>query len=252
MHVVALPLVERMRGDRDREIEITAGSRSAGAFARHPHPLAALHAGRNPHLDLSSRSLPAAAAARRARLTLDVTGALTARARLVEVQRERLPRPVKRFLEGDLRVGLDVRAAAALAPPEEVFEADAAASRPVRAHVTEDGPEEVREVGATGLTAIVDSKATARAPGRRGVALPVWSERVVTLSLLRVRENLVRLADFLEALARVLALRDVRVVLPRQPSVGGLDCLVVRLSVDAQNSVVVLEVDCHATISLRV
>jgi len=54
---------------------------------------------------------------------------------------------------GELGVGLHVRAAPTLAPPEEIFESDAAAAGPVPTQVTEDRPEEVREVRGAGISA---------------------------------------------------------------------------------------------------
>src|SRR5262249_24382835 len=86
----------------------------------------------------------------------------------------------------------------------------------------------------------------ARSPGRRlRIALPGRSERVVALPLLRVGEHLVGFVDLLEAFGGVLALRDVRMVLPSEAPISGLNGLVVRLSVDAENPVVVLEVYRH-------
>jgi hypothetical protein len=72
-----------------------------------------------------------------------------------------------------------------------------------------------------------------------GMSLPVRPQRVVALALLRVREDLVRLRDLLELLRRPLG--HVRVVLAREPAVGGLDGLLVGRAVDPENLVVVLE-----------
>ena len=65
------------------------------------------------------------------------------------------------------------------------------------------------------------------------VTLPVRSERVVTAPLLGIGQDLVGLVDLLEAVGGVFALRDVGVVLPREPSIGRLDRFVVGLSVDS-------------------
>ena len=75
--------------------------------------------------------------------------------------------------------------------------------------------------------------------------MPVRSERVVAAALFWVGEHFVRFVDFLEAVGGVLALGDVGMVFPREAPVGGLDRLVVRLPVDAENPVVVLEIDGH-------
>src|SRR6185295_8788020 len=80
-------------------------------------------------------------------------------------------------------------------------------------------------------------------PGR--VPLPVRAEGVVSPPLLGVGEDLVGFGDLAEALAVVLALGNIRVVLARQLPVRGLDGLLVRRPFDAQNSVVVLELDSH-------
>src|SRR6266496_3577564 len=72
-----------------------------------------------------------------------------------------------------------------------------------------------------------------------GIVLPVGPERVVPLALLGVAPDLVSLRDFLEAGGRILALGDVRVMLPRQAPVGGLDRLVVGVLGHTENLVVV-------------
>src|SRR4030095_12954453 len=113
---------------------------------------------------------------------------------------------------------------------------------------SEDRAEELGEVAEVArVSAVLHSEA---ASGRAcrwglGVSLPVRSERIVAAALLGVGKNLVGLADLLEAVGRVLGLRDVRVILPREPAIGGLDRLVVRFPVDPENLVVVLEIDCH-------
>src|SRR6266571_1919246 len=116
------------------------------------------------------------------------------------------------------------------------------------AQVSEDRAEEVGEApDVAGVSAVLHSEAAAGRASWRGlgVALPVRSKRIVAPALLGVGENLVRLADFLEALGRVLGLCDVRVVLSCVPPIRGLDRLVVRVPVDSENPVVVLEIDCH-------
>src|SRR2546422_772750 len=121
-------------------------------------------------------------------------------------------------------------ATVALAPPEQVFESDSAAPGPVsrgRALVAEDGAEEVREVAAARLPAVLSPKPAARAARSRplGVVLPVRSEGVVSLALLGIGEHFVGFGDFLEAFRGVLTFGDVRMVLPCEPPVGGLDRL---------------------------
>src|SRR6185295_6137605 len=76
-------------------------------------------------------------------------------------------------------------------------------------------------------------------PGLR-VSLPVRTERVVALPLLRVGEHRMSLGDLLEALRRALV--DVRMMLPGELSVRRLDRLLVGVPRDSQRLVVVLEV----------
>src|SRR6185503_14486997 len=234
--VVPLALEERMRGDGDAQVQVAARAGRAGTLTGDADALAALHAGGDLHVDLALRALPPAAAARGARLSLNVAGAPAHRARLLEVHRERLARAVEGLVERDLDARLDVRAARG--PIEAFVEPDASgagAAPGVGAKVSEDRAEELGEVAeVAGVSAVLHSEA---ASGRAcwwglGVSLPVRSERIVAAALLGVGENLVGLADLLEAVGRVLGLRDVRVVLPREPAIGGLDRLVVRFPVD--------------------
>src|SRR5439155_18456664 len=80
--VVALALEERMRRDGDLEIEVPARAASGTAFARHAHALTRANAGRNPDVELALGPLPATAAARLARLSVDVNGAVECQAGL--------------------------------------------------------------------------------------------------------------------------------------------------------------------------
>src|SRR6185369_7371619 len=172
---------------------------------------------------------------------------------------ERAPGTAERFLQRDLDLGLDIlttRPSAAPASAEEILQVDAAAStaRPTRAaagaaHVTEDRAKEIREVAT--LRAVFDAESAATGTGAGAlsglcVSLPVRAKSVVALALLGIRQDLVCFGDFLETLA-VLALGDVGVMLARQLAVGGLDGLGVGLPVDAENLVVVLELDSRPT-----
>src|SRR5438034_912099 len=113
------------------------------------------------------------------------------------------------------------------------------------AKIPEDRAEEVGEIAAIAAL-VLDAEPAARLTGSLlGVALPVGAERVVAAALLRIGEHLVRLVDLLEAVGRVLALGDVGMVLAGQPAEGGLDRLVVGLPIDAEDLVVVLELDGH-------
>ena len=164
---------------------------------------------------------------------------MAGRARFLDVHRERLARAVKGLVERDLDARLDVPAAGAAAPAplEEVFESHALASGPAApaCRVAEDGAEELREIpGVAEVAPVLDSEPSAGGPGRSlGVALPVRSKRVVAVALLGIGEDLVGFADLLEAFGRVLALGDVGMVFPREPSIGGLDRLVVGLPIDS-------------------
>src|SRR5205823_3886361 len=108
------------------------------------------------------------------------------------------------------------------------------------AEIAEDRPEEIREVaGLAEMCRVRGAAARARARRTARVALPVASQRVVPLSLLGIGKDLVGLVDLLEAVARVLALGNVGVVLPRELAIRGLDGLVVRATLDAENLVVI-------------
>src|SRR2546428_13575778 len=108
MHVVALALEERVWRDRDAQVEVASRSRGAGALAGDAHALATLHARRYLHIDLTARPLPASAAARGARLSLDVAGALTGSARFLEAQVKCLPRAVEGPAGGDSAAPLNL------------------------------------------------------------------------------------------------------------------------------------------------
>src|SRR5207245_8432427 len=250
----------RVRGDGHGEIEVAAAAADAGALAGHAHPLARLHTGRDLHVELPPRPLPAAASAGRARLAADVAGAVTGGAGLVHLQGEGFAGAGERFLQGDLDAGLNVVAAAArlaaawaAATAEQGLEIHATAiaapttraGSAAAAKIPEDRAEEVGEIAAIAAL-VLDAEPAARLTGSLlGVALPVGAERVVAAALLRIGEYLVRLVDLLEAIGRVLALGDVGMVLAGQPAEGGLDRLVVGLPVDAEDLVVVLEFDGH-------
>src|SRR5258705_5857781 len=70
--------------------------------------------------------------------------------------------------------------------------------------------------------------------------MPVGTQRVVALALLRVAENLVGFRDLLEARGGFLALGYVGMVLARQPPISGLDRLVVGRLGHAEDLVIVL------------
>src|SRR5262249_16356177 len=115
------------------------------------------------------------------------------------------------------------------------------------AHVAEDRAEEIGEVAGASEVTVLDPEPGAAGSTGRGlrVALPVRTERVVAAALLGIRNNLVGLVDLLEGIGGGPDLCGVGVGVPGQPSVGGLDRLVVGLPVDAENHIVVLEVDGH-------
>src|SRR5262245_47579247 len=260
--VVALALEERMRRDGDNQVEIAAATGGGGAFAGDPNPLARANTRRDLHVERARHAVPAAAVARRARLSVHVAGAVAGRTRLVELHREALQCSGVRLLERDLDGGLHVLAAnrapapaarTETAAPQQVLDVETtAAPRPrataahAGAQIPEDRAEEVREVFGV-AAAVLDTEAASRRTARRRLreALPVGTERVVSPPLLGVGEDLVGLVDLLEAVRRVLALGDVRMVLARELAVGGLQRLVVGLPVDAEDLVVVLVLDSH-------
>src|SRR5438552_778191 len=245
-----------MRRDRNDEIEVAAAVRAAAALTGDAHLLTGADTGGDSDVDVAPRALPARAVARRARLPADVAAALACCTRLVHLERERLAGAAKRLVQRDLDPCLNVFAASPAGAPahptaEEIFEAAApeshAAARclPGAAHagaeITEDRAEEFRKVSGV---AVLHREATGLLTrGLLRVALPVGTEGVVSPSLLGIRQNLVRFVDLFEA--RVLTFVDVRVVLPGELPVGGLDRLVVGLPIDAQDPIVILEFDGH-------
>src|SRR5207302_212645 len=121
---------------------VAAGSRTTGALAGDPHLLATLDARRDLHVDLPARVLPAPAVAGRARLPLDVAGALAGRTRLVEVEGERPARSAKGLFERDFDVGLHVIAAPGPARAEDAPGVSAPTGT-APAEVAEHGTEEL-------------------------------------------------------------------------------------------------------------
>jgi hypothetical protein len=71
------------------------------------------------------------------------------------------------------------------------------------------------------------------------------SEAVVQLARLALREHLVRLDRFLEALLGVRRLRDVRMELARQAAERFLDLPFARVATDAEHLVVIALRSCH-------
>ena len=249
-----------MGRDGDDQIQIAAGVGAAAALARHSHALAGPHPGGDLHLELPLGALPAAAVARRARFTVDVARAVAGGAGLLALEAEALARAVEGFVERDLDAGLDVVASApspARAAAEQVFQSleidglpSAAASARAGAEIAEDRPEEVGEASGFLRIAVLDVEAAGRSRARltRGplsVALPVRAEAVVPPALVRVRQHLVGLVDFLELLGRARDLGHVRMVLARELPVRRLDRLVVSAPVDTEDAVIVLEFHSH-------
>src|SRR5438270_12128 len=146
------------------------------------HLQTAAHAGRDPDVDLVAPALPAGAMARRAGLAADVAGAVAGRARLLDLQLERLAGAAEGFLERDRDVRLNVLAAAGAGrataeAAEEVLEVHgAAAGRLPAAEIAEDRPEEIGEVASV---TVLDTRAARLWTGARlRVALPVGAEGV--------------------------------------------------------------------------
>ena len=93
-------------------------------------------------------------------------------------------------------------------------------------------------------------KPACRLPARRGAKAAVGllrtqpAQLVVPGALFRVLEDLVGLAELLEAVLGIALLADVGMVFPRQLAVTGLDLLLVGRVGHAEDPVVVLEVHC--------
>ncbi len=134
-----------------------------------------------------------------------MAGAATGRARLVELERQVPADPGEGFLESELDGRLHVAApvgADASAEVAEVHElcfakTTTGAPAPPTPNVSEDRAEKVGEALPTAFEAdfaASEGRAVGRpaAPGARlGVAMPVGSECVVALALLRVAEDFV-------------------------------------------------------------
>src|SRR5690606_16873725 len=100
---------------------------------------------------------------------------------------------------------------------------------------------------------------SARAAGpearrRHLVARPVASgaQLVIGLAPGRIAQRLVGLVDRLELVFGAGLLADVGMVLAREPAIGGLDLRLTRIGLDAQNTVVILELHACSTTTARV
>ena len=109
-----------------------------------------------------------------------------------------------------------------------------------------------RKVGVEEVAEIAESGGLAGAPaGLRLVLasklllaldpLPVGAELIILRPFLGIAEHFVGLVDQLEAVRSLGVFVDVRVILARQPAVGGLDLLLGRGARDAEGLVIVLE-----------
>src|SRR6185295_7743390 len=219
VEIVALPLETRVRRDRHAQVEVAAGravARAApDALRRHAHARPGVHARRDLHLQVARALGPAAASAPRAGAPVDVARAAALRARLVELERDRLLGALERLLERELDGRLHVaaaahRAEAAAAQVAQIRELVLGRAGPglaatEAAQVREDRAEEIREASRVAFLAEPDAARPAferRAPGARpglGVSLPVGPERIVALALVGVSEDRVGLVDLLEA-----------------------------------------------------
>jgi len=85
----------------------------------------------------------------------------------------------------------------------------------------------------------------------RATVLAVFAQFVVFGALVGIAQRFVGLAGFLELVLGVLFLADVGVIFTRKLAVGGLDRLLVRRRLDAQNLVVVFEIHLSITINER-
>src|SRR6185503_5793158 len=90
------------RGHRDFTARGAVARAAAHALGGHAHARAGVHARRDLDLQVPPALGPAAAPASGAGAPIDVAGATALGARLVEVERDRLLRPVEGLLEGEL------------------------------------------------------------------------------------------------------------------------------------------------------
>src|SRR6266480_3158705 len=206
MQVVAGHLEQRVRAQRDVQVEIArrAAIGARPALAGEPQLFAVGDAARDARADAASIELELALGAARGFLQADVDID-----RVVLAAERHVPRAAK----------------AATAAATECAER----------------LEQVGQVDAAEVLAGVAAEALVPI-GRRTEVLPgaVRAEAVEGGALFLVPERLVRLGHFLELLLGVRLLRDVGVVLAREPAVGLLDVLVARAALDAQELVIVL------------
>jgi hypothetical protein len=217
--VVAFPAEVRVRADVEDHVQVARGARALLPLAADADARALPHAGGD--LDLDGLA-PVAAVRLRA-------GDANARRGSPNGLEE---------IEGQvvLAVGPAARPAAGR-PPRPPSPAQGIEDV-VEAHAREAAttPEEIAELEGDALLAPAGPAGLlgAEGPARGGVP-----EAVVHLAFLGVGEGLVGLGGLLELVGRAGGLVDVRVVLPRELPVGGLDLVGVGAARDAEDLVVV-------------
>src|SRR5690606_18942543 len=78
------------------------------------------------------------------------------------------------------------------------------------------------------------------------------AQLVIGLAPGRIAQRLVGLVDRLELVFGAGLLADIGMVLARQPAIGGLDLRFARIGLNAQNTVVILELHARSTTTARV
>src|SRR5579884_1378881 len=250
---LALPAIVVLHVDDQEQVAARTAAGPRRALAGEPDPLAVAHAAWDRHVESLRLADAAGAVTLRADAIAVGAGALAARTRVLDLQRDLLLPAFVRVVQGQLDRRFEIFAALRRGEPGRT--GAAAAADPREEHVEEVG-EPARPAGAAGTARSADVEIEAAEVGvlrltvralllglaRR--ALPVRSEDVVLLALLGIAENLVRFLDVLELLFRgflVVRIR-VRVPFPRELAVRALDVFLGGRLRHAENRIVVFVV----------
>src|SRR5574344_2192783 len=277
--VESVPLEDVAFADADEHIEVAvlAAAESAGPLPRKAETRAVVDAGRDLEVDLAALGDVSGAAARAARLLDGGAFAAAGRAGLADLEEsaaadddagtaavpallgerevDRAGRAEEGLVEVDVeaeghvvaalrrvRIGAPLLASAASEEIAEAAEARPAAAAVSAENVSEHG-EDVLHVHAAG---------PAEASGAGSALERLMAELVVTLALVGVMENVIRLGRFLELLlGDLVAGIAVGMVLHRELAIGGLDLVRRRRLRNTQDVVIIAFVSHLPYLSLR-
>src|SRR3954467_11636763 len=163
---------------------------------------------------------------------------------------------MKRFFQCHHDVGLDVasalRFATALAEIATTKARLAAPAKKGLEEIAEARPTEFEIDPATiGRRGSAESAAGSRPPSRRWLEpaprlVPICPELVILLPFLRISQNLVGFVDLFELFfRRLFVLRDIGMMLPREPPKRFLYLVIVRRFGNAERLVIISKLNCH-------